>query len=1149
MIGLKLLRFSKYTFFLIGLSVGLGTLGVSTPAQVAPASWQGTARDASGNVMAGAQIELRETGSGRTFATTTDGQGAFSFPALPPGDYAVQARWQGKTTTARESLKIQPGNHLNSLVQAAETGEGLVLQTSVAGPPSQASGGEKLSSRQVSTLPLNKRDFSQLLLLAAGTMTDTNGSANFTQQFAVNGQRGSTAMFAMDGVDTTDPELGGATFSNFNIDAVEEIESFSGVMPAEIGHGAAGFTNIKTKSGTNQLHGTFFEFVRNSALDARNFFDERSLADPGRIPPFRRNEFGLALGGPVTLPGIYQGRDRTFFFGQYQGFRQVLGATEVLSVPTQAERQGQDTTAFPGDSLEVPVNPQVAPVLAGYPLPNDRQGPFGARTYATSTKVATDTNQFSVRIDHRLSEQAQLLARFTLNNVNGPLTNPSQPPIDPTFAIHFLDHQRNAALRYTRTVSPHFTSETTLGYIRSTPTFMSPNHTQPAMTFADGLYEPFNAAGGTATGSFGNLFQFRQSFAYVHGTHAFKFGAEMRFNRDASVFGVNPDGTYAFGGGTAYAPVDLPSASGQHDIHAGAPLPDSLSGFLTGTPFSYNTTVPASYTAVGDRFDEVSIHRSAYNFYFQDAWKISPRFTLNYGLRYEANSRIAEPLRRTSTIRFVDAQGHLTPPWEAGAQEIVLLNPQPPYGRDLNNWGPRLSAEWQVAGHTVLRAGGAITSILHNLYWMNFLTGGFPFIVNPYLTAVPGAPVPFQDAVTTFQLPTLYTTTGQPAVPEGNTRIVPANTLPDVPRFEAALSALTPGHQPQPLSMAGMAPDIRTGYIGSYTAAVEHTVNDVVLGASYVATAGVKLESIANPNSYSGASPQFARYTQFNSLGQITGGFGPEMMVTTGSHSTYHALQVSATKNSPRRGLGIQASYTLSKSIDDTSAVVAGYGGPSGTIIQAVPQDPWHPAADKGPSTFDVTHAFTSSVIQVLPIDHVSWFRPLGRRLTTGWQVLNITTLTSGMPFTVYSGIQQTGVGAGGGDRPDQIARPVFSTTRAIREDYFGRGADNPSFFSIPIGVPGGTGPNQGRFGTLGRDTFRGPGFYDLDFALIKDTTLGSRAGSEPVTLEFRGEFFNAFNLVNFGLPVNILRGSGFGVINHTAGTSRQIQFSLKLIY
>ena len=1143
------MRHSKYKSLFICLGVVLWVISVSVVAQVALTSWQGTVRDAEGNVMAGAKVELRETASGRVSTITADAQGAFNFPELPAGKYAVRIRWHNKATPSREPLIIRPGDHLNSSVQVAVAGGWLVLQTAAPEEQPKASGGEKLSSREVSALPLNKRDFSQLLLLAAGTMTDTNGSANFTQQFAVNGQRGSTAMFAMDGVDTTDPELGGATFSNFNIDAVQEIESLSGVMPAEIGHGAAGFTNIKTKAGTNLLHGSVFEFVRNSAFDARNFFDRRTLADPGRIPPFRRNEFGFALGGPVTLPGIHQGRDRTFFFGQYQGFRQVLGATEVLTVPTQAERQGQDTTAFPGDTLYVPVNPQVAPILAGYPLPNDLGGPFGARTYASSTKVGTDTNQFSVRIDHRLSDQARMFARFNLNNVNGPLTNPSQPVIDPSFAVHFLDHQRNAALNYARTVSPHFTSETSIGFIRTTPTFHSPNQTQPAMTFADSLYEPFNAAAGTITGARGNLFQFRQSFTYVYGTHTWKFGAEARFNRDMSPFGVNPDGTYSFGGGTAYAPVDILSASRQHNLTAGAPLPDALSGFLTGTPFSYNTTVPASFTALGDHFDEVGIHRSAYNFYFQDAWKVSPHLTLNYGLRYEANSRIAEPFRRTSTIRFVDAEGKTAPAWEAGVQEIVLENPQPPYGRDLNGWGPRISTEWQATSNTVLRAGGAITTILPNLFLMNFLTGGFPYIVNPFLTSSPGAPVPFQDSVTTFQLPTLYTTTGQVAVPGGNTAIVPPNTPLDMPRFEADLSALTPGHQPQPLSLPAMAPDIRTGYIGSYTASIEHTWKDVVLGASYVATAGVKLESIGNPNSYGGASPQFARFTQFNSLGQITGGYGPEIMVTTGSHSTYHALQVSASKNNPHLGLGFQTSYTFSKSIDDTSAAVGGLGQPSGTIIQAAPQDPWNPGSDKGPSTFDVTHAFSSSVIQILPLDRVSFFRPLGKRFTTGWQVLNITTLSSGNPFTVYSGIQQTGAGAGGGDRPDQISRPAFSTTRTIREDYFGRGADNASFFSIPIDVPGGTGPNQGRFGTLGRNTFRGPGFRDLDFAVIKDTTLGSRAGSEPVTLEFRGEFFNAFTLVNFGLPVNVLRGSGFGVINHTAGTSRQIQFSLKLIY
>ena len=1099
--------------------------------------------------MAGAQVELRETASDRTLTTTADAQGAFIFSEVLAGNYAVVVRWHRKTTASRELLKIQPGDHLNSVVQVVVAGGWLVLQTAATGGQTQASGREKLSSQEVSKLPLNKRDFSQLLLLAAGTMTDTNGTANFTQQFAVNGQRGANAVFAMDGVDITDPETGGATFTNFNVDAVQEIESLSGVMPAEIGHGAAGFTNIKTRAGTNLLHGSVFEFVRNSDFDARNFFDERSLANPGRIPPFRRNEFGFTLGGPVTLPGIYQGRDRTFFFGQYQGFRQVLGATEVLSVPTQAERQGVDTTAFPRDTLYVPVNPMMAPILAGYPLPNDPQGPFGPRTYATPSRVTTDSDQFSLRIDHRISDQSQFFARFSLDNVNGPLTNPDQSAINPSFATTFINYQRSLGLNYTRIVSTNFTSETSLGYIRSTPLFLPHNHTQPGITFADSLYEAFNSASGSVMGFYGNVYQVRQNFTDVHGTHTLKFGVEFRSNHDTALYGVNTNGQYVFGGGVAYAPAEIPSETGQHDIQAGAPLPDTLSGFLTATPFSYNTMAALALTPQGNDFDAVAIRRKAYNFFFQDTWKVTPQFTLNYGLRYEVNLPLQEAERRTSTFRIVDAEGKDVPAWEPGARQIMVLDPQPPYGLDLRGWGPRLTAEWRAAPGTVLRVGGGITTHLPTLGIENVLTGVFPFIVSPNLTASPATPVPFEDAVMTLQLPPVYTTSGQLAFPTGRTNDVAPNTLLDVPRFQADLSALTPGHQAQPLLVFGMSPNLPPGYIVSYTAGLERTFKDVVINASYVATLGAKLPGVLSPNSYAGASPQFARFTQFNSSGQVLGGYGQEYLIGMPSHSTYHALQVSATKNSARLGLGFQSNYTFGKALDDSSAEPLSFTGTTGTVLQTLPQNPWNSGADKGPSTFDIAQAFSASIIQILPFERVEFLRPLGNKLLSGWQVLNISTLTSGSPFSVYSGIQQTGVGSAGADRPDQVAVPVFSTSRTVREDYFGRGDNNPSFFSIPIDVPGGTGPNQGRFGSLGRNTFFGPGFHNLDIALIKDTTLGSRARSEPASLEFRAEFFNAFNLVNFGLPVNILRGSGFGVINHTAGTSRQIQLSLKLIY
>ena len=1116
---------------------------------LAVTSWNGVLRDSAGMSVGRAVVKLHSPSGKLDYRAGTSAGGRFSFGHIAPGNYELSVSEDGKTWETSSPVAIKDGMSLTAGLQLSSRRQELLVVAAAEGAAPRASGGENLSSKEVSSLPLNERDFSKLLLLAAGTMTDSNGSANFTQQFAVNGQRSTATVFAIDGIDTTDPEMGGATFPNFNVDAIQEVQASSGVMPAEIGHGAASFTNVISKSGTNQLHGSVFEFVRNSAFDARNFFDRQSAGDERRIPPFTRNEFGFTAGGPVVVPGVYNGRNRTFFFGEYQGFRQVLGTTQVLAVPTVAERNGIDTTAFPGDTLTVPVSSKIAPVLSGYPLPNDPQGAYGARTYATSSKVFTGSDQFSIRIDHRISDKSTLYARFSFNQITGPLTNPDQTAINPTFAVNFFDHQRNAGLKYTHVWSPHLTSDTSLGYIRSTPFFPSVNHTQPAITFGDGLYEPFNSADGSVTGSFGNLFQIKHDMMDVHGTHTFKWGVEMRFNRDSTIWGVNPNGIYTFGGGTAYSPVAITSASGQHNLQAGDPLPDSLTGLLTATPYLYSISAISDMTPGGNRFDEAAIRRQAYNFYFQDNWKATARLTVNYGLRYEVSSRIAEANKRSSLPEIVGPDGANVPFWTPGAREIVLENPQPPYAMDWNGWAPRLALNYGLSNRTVLHAGGAITTLLTNLWQDNFLTGNIPFLFTPYASAAPGIPVPFTNAVTPVQLPPVYTPTGQPVFPTGKTTGVPPNTPIDVPRFQNDLAALTPGGQVQLLSTFGIAKDFRNGYIETYTAGIDHDFGQVKLSANYVATAGVHLASIFSPNSYSGASPAFAPFTQFNSASQAIGGFGSETLMTTGSHSTYQSLQTSLSKNSTRWGLGFQAAYTYSKSLDDTSSALGNVSGGPGVILQTFPQNPWNPGADKGPSNFDVTHVFTLSLIQALPVGRVSFLRPLGKHLTEGWQFLNITTLMTGSPFTVYSGIQQTGVGTAGADRPDLMAMPSFSTSRRVQEDYFGQGANNSSFFDIPINVAGGTGPNQGVFGTLGRNTFRGPGYHNYDIALIKDTPFGRRGNGELGILQFRAEFFDVFNLVNFGLPSNILRGSGFGIISRTAGPSRQIQFSLRLIY
>jgi hypothetical protein len=317
-----------------------------------------------------------------------------------------------------------------------------------------------------------------------------------------------------------------------------------------------------------------------------------------------------------------------------------------------------------------------------------------------------------------------------------------------------------------------------------------------------------------------------------------------------------------------------------------------------------------------------------------------------------------------------------------------------------------------------------------------------------------------------------------------------------------------------------------------------------------VGTAGVKLPQMSFPNAYSGASPAFAPHTRFDSFGNVIGGFGVENVVTATSHSTYHALQTSLSGTVGHGGPAIQASYTWGKSIDDASQVIGGTGS-TGAVTSGFPQNPYNTHIEKGPSSFDVTNGFGLSVAQDLHLESVNFFHTVNKKVTEGWEMLSISSINSGLPFTIYSGIQQSGAGSNGVDRPDQIARPHLSTVRKDRQDYFGQGANNAvDFFSIPIHLSDGTGPNQGRFGTLGRNTFRGPAFYNFDFAFIKDTPLGRRkSGAELVSMQFRTELFNLFNIVTMGLPANILNGAGFGEISKTAGNSRQIQFSLKLIY
>ncbi len=1101
--------------------------------------WQGIVRNAAGAPIPAVTVRLAASGTSAEAVSGVDGR--FHMMGLPPGQYRLSVESKGRRIDYALPIDLVAGVPGAGGPNVAITLSGRGELTVSALKSQAATGGEELSSQAVSELPLNKRDFSTLLLLAAGTMTDVNGATNFTAQFAINGQRGVEATFAMDGADISDPEMGGATFSNFNVDAVESIDSSSGWMPAEIGRGAAGFTNIHTRSGASGFHGSVFEFVRNSAFDARNYFDHPTQAYPGRIPPFRRNEFGFTNGGPVFVPHLYDGRKQTFYFAQYQGFRQVLGTTQVMPVPTAEQRPGNgcqtdsqivcDTVTYADkstDTLYIPVNTEIARILARYPLPNLPSGSFGANTYATASKVTTDADQFSLRLDHKFSGKDQFFARFNLDNLTGPTTNPDQTAIDPSFGIQYIDRQRNVVGTYTHMVSPRLTIESSVSITRSTPGFPTPNHTDPAVKFNDGLFEAFNSAGGSVMQAYGNLFQGRQNLAFTTARHAFKAGFEARLNRDTTYFGISPNGEYDFGGGAAYATEAIPSRSGIHDIHPGDSLPDTLSSFLSGSPFVYSVAIAPPEVSGGQHMGPAAISRNNFSFYLQDTWKLTSRFTLDYGIRWDLYQPITERAHRTSSFLTVN-----------GVQEFVV-NPQPGYQTNWNAWEPRVQAAWQVSKRMSAHAGGGIMVIPPNIWQDNFLTGSTPFAVYPRLLSASNAPISYGFQITPAQLPHAYTPAGVDILASGNTKSIAPNTVMDVNRYEQDVAALTQGHVVSDLNLSGVDRSFGNATLYTWTAGLERKLGNFTAGASYVGTAGVKLPRTSFPNAYPGASPAFAPHTTFDANGNVTGGFGVENIIAATAHSTYHALQTSLAGTMGHGGPGIQASYTWGKSLDDTSQAMTGF-----------PQNPFDTHAEKGPSSFDVMHGFGLSAAQDLHLESVGVLHSVSKKTTGGWELLSISSLSSGSPFTVFSGIQQTGAGAIGVDRPDQIAQPHLSTARKVRQDYFGEGANNAAeFFSIPIHIAGGTGPNQGRFGTLGRNTFRGPAFYNFDFALIKDTPFGRRkSGAERMDLQFRGEFFNLFNIVTMGLPNNILNGSGFGEISKTAGNSRQIQFSLKLIY
>jgi carboxypeptidase family protein len=1086
----------------------------------------GTVTDPTSAVIPNAKVTAVEKATGLTRSTLTSGAGTYSLTTLPVGQYTVTAEASSfKSASSDVTLDVSQQREVNFTLPLASSTTAVEVS---AAPPllttTNATLGGLVSGQQVTTLPLNGRDITNLILLQPGVNYEVDSSFPFLNYVAGNGNRGTTGSSYMDNIDTTDNELGGGQFSNFNLDAIAEFRVMQNNYSAEFGRGSGTIVTLVSKAGSNQFHGSAFEFLRNSAVDARNFFSTT-------VPPFRRNEFGGTLGGPIR-------KDKTFFFAQYAGFRQRLGEPNLIKVPTALERQGiVNIVGANGqpDQLMVPLNPLAKTVLNAYPLPNQPNGPLGPETYNFQYSLPENHNQWSARMDHRFSEKDSLFGRFTYSNNRLPATDPVAALENKSFSSHLLNDQRNAGLTYTHVFSPTLLNTLRIGWTL-TDEFIGPGTTAVTYTtFADGSLAPYGADT-TIFKLYPETFTFNDGINRVKGRHTVTFGAEFRRVIDdefgASVGG--PNGFYNFAPGTLL-PAAIPSASGNNNIPAGGASPSGLVSMMEGAAAFYQRTLAfPGFGPPGGGFAPFGIRRYHLNGWFQDDFKWMRKLTVNLGLRYEYNSVPTEVAGRLAGI--VD-----DPTFQGGKlYRTLVLNPHPIYFPDRRGFGPRVGFAYKVASKTVLRGGFGIFTNLPLTQTADQQAFGFPFAS----TAAISNPAYSLSPLPVFGLPVLTDLQGNPLPPGGDTKKIPPNT----PVNMAPVAAYFGG----PVLVNFTSMNLRNGYTMAGNFTLERELpGDMVLQVAYVTNDAAKLYASEWPNAYAGALPQYTLYTQ------TTRGLGEFQLTDNHTHSTYNSLQTMLRKVSASHGLQFQVSYTWSKALDNATTVFNGPATNSG-ILQ---NDPTCWSCEKSVAGFDFPHRLVANFVYALPFD--KW-QPLSRgprRLVEGWQVTSIIQAQSGYPFTVnspfgtvpfgtdvYVGFQAT--------RPDLVRQPTLKSGGGPEEQFFSNAviADGVSrgqrYFATPgavaivNGKPVVTGNPQDRPGSLGRNTFRTDPFSNFDVSLIKDTKL-----TETTTLQFRSEFFNFFNLHAFGSPGAELSASGFGFATGTVVAERQIQFALRLVF
>jgi Carboxypeptidase regulatory-like domain/TonB dependent receptor-like, beta-barrel len=1093
----------------------------------------GSVTDPSGAVIAQAKVTATNVATGVSQFTMTTTAGTYAIPNLPVGTYTITAEAPSFAPATITGVTLDVSQQREVGFKLTVRGINQSVEVNTAAPLVNTTDGSLaglVDEKQVANLPLNGRSIQNLVMMQPGMAQDTGNMGWLAPQWISNGNRGETEQATLDGADASDSEMGTIQFWNFNLDAIAEFKVQQNNYSAEYGHGAGTITQIVSKSGTNDFHGSVFEFIRNSVFDAKNYFSQV----PPFVPPFQRNEFGVTFGGPIR-------KNKTFFFVQYAGFRQRLGEPTNMLVPTSAERLGTVTVTDPHsgqpDMLQVPLNAVAQQVLNLYPLPNQPNGVFGVNTYNFQFKQPTNDDQFSVRLDEHISDRDSLFVRASYINNYQKETDPVAAVENPSFSSENLNNPRNYTINETHVFTPTLVNSFTFTLNRQIEGSLPPSQALTQTTFLDGTLANYGPDT-FITKYVETNFIPDDNLSWTKGRNLFSIGGTFRrgWDNGFGVTGLGPNGQFQFNAGTPLT-EDIPSTNGQQPYGPSqtgiyTASPNGLVAMMAGDDAQYGraTTIPG-FGPPGGGGVHWGLRTWHIATYFQDDMKVTQKLTLNLGARYEYH---AVPWEIGSRLGGIVDQGPLL--------GHFVLNPRPLYPSDYGNLVPRFGIAYKALNKTVIRGGvGIFTNVIPTVYpdqaAVNFPLASLSFLSNATYSLTP-LPV---------SLPPLTSTSGQVMPPSGGTNQIPPNTPVNLAPIAAQIGAIS-GDYPSD--------QLKNGYTVTSNFTIEQELPwNVVLETSYVGNKGVNLYNSGYPNSYnavSGVAPQLEAYTQ------ITPGLGEVQLIYNKGTSNYNALQVQARKISPTHGLQFQGGYTWGKILTDADAVWSvggqyGAGGQSGGISLNNPQCI---KCEYGPASYSVGQRFVGNFTYNVPLSGL----PLPSRLSKGWQLMGIFSAQSGFPFTVagplgtvqYGFDNLNGIGA----RPFLLEKPTKNSGGGPQ--FFSNAVlSNPGqFFSTPttqVPIPCTTPPCpnppptvtlQTVPGDLGRNTFVGPSWWNFDFSLVKDTQL-----TESKMLQFRAEFFNLFNHSTFATPGGTLTSGNFGLSTNTATAERQIQFGARFVF